>query len=94
MAEKARTWKRRIEPAVGDLKINDVTEEDAGKVVRKPLRLDESGRVIGGKAEAGNIYRLLHHMFNKAVFGTFGRKNSAILSRTLLSPKCRVARDC
>jgi integrase len=64
--EKTRMWKRRIEPAIGNLKINDVTEEDAGKVVRAPLRLDEDGQVIGGKAEAGNLYRLLHHMFSKA----------------------------
>jgi len=66
-AEKTRMWERRIKPAIGTLKINDVTEEDAGKVVRAPLRLDGAGRVIGGKAEAGNLYRLLHHMFRKAL---------------------------
>jgi integrase len=31
------------------------------------LRLDAAGQVIGGKAEAGNTYRLLHHMFRKAL---------------------------
>jgi hypothetical protein len=51
----------------GKLKINDVSEEDAGAMVRVPLRLSDSGQVIGGKAEAGNIYRLLHHMFSKAL---------------------------
>jgi integrase len=66
-AEKTRMWERRIKPAVGHLKINAVTEEDAGAVVRAPLRLDGAGRVIGGKAEAGNLYRLLHHMFRKAL---------------------------
>ena len=66
-AEKTRMWERRIKPAIGHLKINDVTEEDAGAVVRSPLRLDAAGRVIGGKAEAGNLYRLLHHMFRKAL---------------------------
>jgi integrase len=66
-AEKTRMWERRIKPAVGHLKINDVTEEDAGAVVRSPLRLDAAGRVIGGKAEAGNLYRLLHHIFRKAL---------------------------
>ena len=66
-AEKTRMWERRIKPAVGHLKINDVTEEDAGAVVRSPLRLDAAGRVIGGKAEAGNLYRLLHHLFHKAL---------------------------
>ena len=66
-AEKTRMWERRIKPAVGHLKINDVTEEDAGAVVRSPLRLDAAGRVLGGKAEAGNLYRLLHHMFRKAL---------------------------
>src|SRR5262245_20881745 len=66
-AEKTRMWERRIKPAIGKLKINEVSEEEAGAVVRAPLRLSDSGRVIGGKAEAGNIYRLLHHMFSKAL---------------------------
>src|SRR6266550_1084768 len=67
VADKNRLWKRRIKPALGHLKVQAVTEEDAGAVVRAPLRLDADGRVIGGKAEAGNIYRLLHHMFRKAL---------------------------
>jgi integrase len=66
-AEKARMWERRIKPAIGHLKVNDATEEDAGAVVRAPLRLDDAGRVIGGKAEAGNLYRTLHHLFHKAL---------------------------
>ena len=66
-AEKTRIWKRRIEPAIGHLKINEVTEEDAGAVVRTPVKLDAKGQVIGGKAEAGNVYRLVHHMFHKAL---------------------------
>jgi len=49
------------------LKINDVTEQGAGAVVRAPLRLDGKGQVVGGKAEAGNLYRLLHHMFHRAL---------------------------
>jgi integrase len=65
--QKTRMWARRIEPAMGHLKINDVSDEDAGAVVRAPLRLDATGQVIGGKAEAGNLYRLLHHMFRKAM---------------------------
>jgi integrase len=67
IVEKTRIWKSRLEPDMGASKINYVTEEDAGKVVRAPLRLDEDGQVIGGKAQAGNIYRLLHHMFSKAL---------------------------
>jgi integrase len=59
-------WER-IQPALGHLKINDVTEAEAGAVVRAPLRLDATGQVIGGKAAAGNLYRLLHHMFKKAL---------------------------
>jgi integrase len=66
-AEKARLWARRIKPALGHLKICDVIEEDVGAVVRAPLRLDASGQAVGGKAEAGNVYRLLHHLFRKAL---------------------------
>jgi integrase len=65
--DKNRLWKRRIQPALGRFKVQDVNEEDAGAVVRAPLRLDANGRVIGGKAEAANTYRLLHHMFRKAL---------------------------
>ncbi len=66
-SEKTRLWNRRIAPAIGSLKINDVSEEDAGAVVRAPLHLDNVGRVSRGKAEAGNVYRLLHHLFAKAL---------------------------
>src|SRR5258708_5945331 len=45
IAEKIRMWERRIKPAIGHLKIKDVTEEDAGAVVRAPLRLDDAGKV-------------------------------------------------
>jgi integrase len=64
--DKHRMWERRIGPAIGHLKINDVGTEDAGAVVRASLRLSDSGQVIEGRAEAGNIYRLLHHLFSKA----------------------------
>ena len=67
IAAKARMWKQRIEPAIGALKIEDVTEEDVGTVVRAPLRLDAAGRAVAGKAQAGNLYRLLRHMFRKAL---------------------------
>jgi integrase len=66
-AEKTRLWTRRIEPVLGSLKVRDVTEEDVGAVVRAPLRLDAAGQAISGKAEAGNVYRLLHHLFRKAL---------------------------
>jgi integrase len=65
--DKTRMWTRRIEPAIGHLKINDVSDRDAGEVVRSPLQLDAKGRVVAGKAEAGNLYRVLNHMFRKAL---------------------------
>ena len=82
-AEKTRMWERRIKPAIGHLKINDVTEEDAGTVVRAPLRLDATGRVIGGKAEAGNLYRTApSHVPQGAGMGASRRRSWAIRSRT------------
>src|SRR4051794_5227637 len=50
IAEKTRLWQRRIEPALGHLKVKDVTEEDAGAGVRGALRVDGEGRVVGGRA--------------------------------------------
>jgi integrase len=66
VGEKERMWRGRIEPAIGGLKVKDVSEEDVGAIVRGPLRLDGK-RVVGGMAESGNLYRLLHHMFKKAL---------------------------
>ena len=60
-------WKRRTEPTIGHLNVNDVSEYDAGAVVRSTLRLDAKGQVVGGKAEAGNLYRVLHHLLHKAL---------------------------
>jgi integrase len=65
--EKTRMWKGRIEPAIGHLRIGDITQEDVDAIVRGPLRADGKGRVTGGKAEAGNLYRLLHHLFRTAL---------------------------
>jgi len=80
-------WEQRIEPAIGHLKINDVSEEDAGAVVRAPLRFDASGLVIGGKAEAGNLYRLLHHMFHKALQWHLRAKDAGNPLESVSEPK-------
>jgi integrase len=87
VAEKTRMWFARIEPAIGKLKISDVTEEDAGAVVRAPLRLDAAGQVIGGKAEAGNLYRLLHHMFHKALQWGLRAKETGNPLESVTEPK-------
>jgi integrase len=87
IAEKNRIWTRRVEPAIGHLKITDVTEEDAGTVVRAPLRLDGGGQVIGGKAEAGNVYRLLHHMFQKALLWRLRPKEAGNPLEGVTEPK-------
>jgi integrase len=66
-AEKTRMWRSRISSEIGHLNIADVTEQEIGAVVRSPLRVNDAGQVVGGKAAAGNLYRLLHHMFKKAM---------------------------
>lgn len=66
-AKKKRLWENRIKPAIGGLKVQEVTDEDVGGIVREPLRLDAEGHVVGGRAEAGNVYRLIHHMFRRAL---------------------------
>ena len=87
VAEKTRMWTRRIEPAIGSLKINEVTEEDAGAAVRAPLRLDAAGQVVGGKAEAGNLYRLLHHLFHKALQWKLRAKEAGNPLESVTEPK-------
>jgi integrase len=89
VAEKTRMWVRRIEPVIGRLKINDVTEQDAGAVVRAPLRLDAKGQVVGGKAEAGNLYRLLHHMFHKALQWGLRAKETGNPLESVTEPKVK-----
>jgi integrase len=67
IVQKTQMWQRGIAPVLGNLKINEVTEEDAAAVVRAPLRLNATDQVIGGKAAAANLYRLVHHMFKHAL---------------------------
>jgi len=86
-AEKTRLWERRIKAALGHLKVRAVTDEDAGAVVHGPLRLDAAGRAIGGKAEAGNVYRLLHHLFSKALGWGLRPKELGNPLETITEPK-------
>jgi integrase len=85
--QKARIWTTKIEPAIGHLRINDVTEEDASAVVRASLRLDTAGRVIGGRAEAANVYRLIHHMFRKALAWQLRAREAGNPLENLTEPK-------
>lgn len=87
IAEKTRMWERRIKPAIGHLKIKDVTAEDVGAVVRAPLRLDDAGQIVGGKAEGGNLYRLIHHMFHKALGWGLRAKAAGNPLETVTEPK-------
>lgn len=66
-AKKSRMWHSRVAPALGEVQVRAVTDIEVQKVIRSPMRADAGGRVIGGKAEAANLYRLLHHMFRKAL---------------------------
>jgi integrase len=47
--------------------VREVTGSDLSAIIRAPLRFDAKGGVVGGKGEAGNQYRLLHHLFAKAL---------------------------
>ena len=85
--QKARIWTTKIEPAIGHLRINDVTEEDASAVVRASMRLDTAGRVIGGRAEAANVYRLIHHMFRKALAWQLRAREAGNPLENLTEPK-------
>src|SRR5437764_1141381 len=89
IAEKTRLWERRVKPALGHLKVKDVTEEDAGAVVRAALRLDDKGGVIGGRAEAGNTYRLLHHLFRKSLAWGLRPKEAGNPLENVAEPKTR-----
>ena len=86
-AQKTRIWEKRIKHAIGGQKVNDVTEEEVGKLVRAPLRLDEGGQVAAGKAEAGNVYRLLHHMFGKALRWGLRAKEAGNPLENITEPK-------
>jgi integrase len=65
-AEKSRMWKTDLQPRLGKLKIKDVTDHDVVAIVRGAIRTDEDGQTRG-KGAAGNLYRLMHHMFAKAL---------------------------
>jgi len=87
IAEKTRLWERRIKPALGRMKVRDVSEEDVGAVVRAALRVDAAGRVVGGRAEAGNAYRLLHHLLRKALAWGLRPKEAGNPLENVIEPK-------
>ena len=65
--EKRRMWERRIEPKLGNMPVKDITDGDVSDLIRSIQKFDKAGNVIHGKAEAANVYRLLRHVFNKAL---------------------------
>jgi integrase len=64
---KLRMWERSIDPAIGSAPVRDITGHELSTIIRSALRVDGRGNVTGGKAAAGNLYRLLHHLFAKAL---------------------------
>jgi integrase len=66
-AMKQRMWERSIKPAIGAMPVRDVTGQDVSEIIRSALRYDGNGNITGGKAAAGNLYRLLHHLLGKAL---------------------------
>jgi integrase len=66
-AEKTRMWRTRVKPAIGAIAVAEVTDTNIAAIVQAPLKFDTNGLVTGGRGQAGNLYRLLHHMFVKAL---------------------------
>ena len=64
---KQRQWSSRVEPVIGRTAVRDVTGQQLAEIAQGALRIDSKGNITGGKAAAGNLYRLLHHMFTKAL---------------------------
>jgi integrase len=64
---KRRMWERSIKPGIGNTSVRQVTGQDLSAIVRGALRVGARGNVTGGRAAAGNFYRLLHHLFAKAL---------------------------
>ena len=56
-------WKRRIQPKIGQC----YSVPPLRAIVTAPYKRDADDMVIGGKGEAGNLYRLMHHMFTMAI---------------------------
>ena len=94
-AEKTRMWERCIKPEIGDARVGKVTEEAVSRIVRSALRYDAAGQVIGGKAQAGNLYRLLHHMFSKSLgMGSPPEGGWVIPSRMCPNQRSRDGKGC
>ncbi|MFZ4860477.1 MAG: tyrosine-type recombinase/integrase, partial [Desulfuromonadaceae bacterium] len=65
--EKHRMWETQIKPKLGHMPVKDITDGDVSDLIRSVQKVDKAGNVTHGKAEAANIYRLLRHVFNKAL---------------------------
>jgi hypothetical protein len=66
-AMKRRLWAGDIEPAIGHVAVREITGEDLSAIIRGALRFNVKGELVGGRGAAGNLYRLLHHLFSKAL---------------------------
>lgn len=65
--EKARMWTSKIEPVIGKVAVKEVDADHVRTILDGTLKRDKkTGRVIAGTAEAGNLYRLLRHLFRTA----------------------------
>ena len=65
-AQKKRMWATKIEPVIGAVAVRDVDGDHVRRIVHGPMKV-EDGRVVSGKGEAGNLYRLLKHMMRTAI---------------------------
>jgi site-specific recombinase XerC len=64
--QKIRLYQSAIGPAIGSLKVHEVTSGEIGEIVRAPLRRDAADQIIAGKAEAANLWRFISHLFGMA----------------------------
>jgi hypothetical protein len=78
---------------IGRKKIEAVSEADVGAIVHSPMRII-SGQVVSGRGAAGNLYRLLHHMFAKALVWKMRPRELGNPLEGVTEPKCCAASGC
>jgi integrase len=64
--QKVRLYDGWIGPAIGKRKVHEITSDETGEIVRRPLKLDAGGKIVAGKAESANFWRLINHLFRMA----------------------------
>ena len=78
-----------VQRSIGALKVRAVTDQDVSAIIRGAMLTDKKGNIVAGRGTAGNLYRLLRHMFSKAILWRLRQRELGNPLEGISEPKVR-----